>query len=415
MVSARTISGPEKVGNDEMFGYREFLVPRKPDGRNLRLTESTARDLRNRKTRLLLNMLKDTAKNLLAIGWIRKFVELLNRSVLETAGSSRVIAHFYNAFQPLPFNREQAAVARGSRNYYRNKGSERHSHVELRRNIHRIEKGLIMIPRRPVFGADYIAETIEFYAVAATQAAGAPDSLDAFELQWAHDVLEAYFEACTEPHPTVQKARAQFKALPWEGGNLGLAPTLKSMRGNSSITIQEFEELAQQRRSVRFFDQRPVPRELIDKAVAVGAQSPTACNRMPYEFRFYDDPELVKKVAALPFGAAGYNHQIPALAVVVGKLDSYFSPRDRHAIYVDGSLAAMSFLYALETLGLSSSVINWPDFEPLEAKMQKLLALDLSERVVMLIAFGYADPATLVPYSQKKQLDTFRSFNRLVS
>ncbi len=73
----------------------------------------------------------------------------------------------------------------------------------------------------------------------------------------------------------------------------------------------------------------------------------------------------------------------------------------------------MSFLFALETLGLSSCTINWPDFEPLEARMQKILGLDITERVVMLIAVGYAHPETLVPYSEKKQLDTFRSYNRL--
>ncbi|MDA6709794.1 hypothetical protein OSL02_26220, partial [Escherichia coli] len=79
---------------------------------------------------------------------------------------------------------------------------------------------------------------------------------------------------------------------------------------------------------------------------------------MPYEYRIFDDPELVKVVADIPFGAGGYSHQIPTIAVVIGKLDSYFSPRDRHAIYVDGSLSAMTFMYALDTLGVSSCVIN---------------------------------------------------------
>ena len=116
-------------------------------------------------------------------------------------------------------------------------------------------------------------------------------------------------------------------------------------------------------------------------------------------------------MAAIPFGAAGYGHQIPALAVLVGRLDHYFSPRDRHVIYVDGALAAMGFMYALETLGLSSSVINWPDFEPLEAKMQATLGLDYHERVIMLIAIGHADPEGLVPYSQKKPLDLLRRYN----
>lgn len=361
----------------------------------------------------MLVQLKRIAKSLLAIGWIRALFETVQRTVLEIAGTSRLFAHAYHVLNPFTFNREQAAVARGARNYYRNTGTERQSHVELRRNVHRIEKGLIMIPRRNLFAVDFIAETIGFYEVAVRQVAVAPSSLDELELQWAHDVLEAYFAACTAPQPVIDKARARFQSLPWDRGSKGFAPTPKSGRGNSLVTVEQFEELARQRRSVRFFKQHPVPRELIDRALAIGAQAPTACNRMPYEFRVFDDAELVRKVAALPFGAAGYNHQIPALAVVIGKLESYFSPRDRHAIYVDSSLAAMSFMFALETQGLSSSVINWPDFEPLEAKMQKLLGLDISQRVVMLIAFGYADPATLVPYSQKKGLDTFRSFNRL--
>jgi hypothetical protein len=75
----------------------------------------------------------------------------------------------------------------------------------------------------------------------------------------------------------------------------------------------------------------------------------------------------------------------------------------------------MSFVFALETLGLSSTIINWPDVEPLERKMRKTLALESSDRVVMLIAVGYQDPTGMVPYSQKKELDSIRSYNSLAS
>src|SRR5690606_17043943 len=152
-----------------------------------------------------------------------------------------------------------------------------------------------------------------------------------------------------------------------------------------------------------------------DKALLVARQSPSACNRLPYEFRIFDDPDMVRQVASIPFGAAGYGHQIPTIAVVVGRLNHYFSPRDRHVIYVDGALAAMGFMLALETLGLSSSVINWPDFEPLESKMQKTLGLDYDERVIMLIAIGHADPDRLIPLSEKKSLDILRRYNDLGS
>lgn len=360
---------------------------------------------------IVLKRLKRIAKQLLAITWIRRTYEVVNRIFLETFGSSRILTHLFFTIGFLTFNREQAAVLRGRRNYYRNKGTARTTHVELRRNIHRLEKGIIMRPRRDVFARDYITETVEFYAAAVAQYTSEQNGMETAEMEWAHDVLAEYFRVSTGSHPIVDAARARFEAMPAPTAPTGKVPYVKKQL--SSVTYDELHELAMQRRSVRWFEQRPVERELIDQALLVARQAPTACNRLPYEFRVYDEPSAVATVVGLPFGAAGYAHNVPAVIVVVGKLESYFSPRDRHAIYVDSSLAAMSFMFALETLGLSSSVINWPDFEPLEAKMQKTLGLDVSDRVVMLIAVGYAHPEGMVPYSQKKELDTFRSYNVL--
>lgn len=360
----------------------------------------------------MLNRLKKIAKDLLAIRSIRRVYENTNRGFLETFGSSRILTHLFFIVSFLTFNREQAATLQGRRNYYRNKKVDRLTRVELRRNIHRLEKGLIMRPRRDVFARDYIDETIEFYVSAANQCKIAPGTMETAEMDWAHDVLEEYFRvSATGKDPVVDRARETFASTDYVPSSSGNVPRAKPE--TSQVSFDELVELATQRRSVRFFDDRPVPRELVDKALLVARQAPTACNRLPYEFRVFDDPAMVKKVANIPFGTAGYADNIQTVVVVVGKLDSYFSPRDRHAIYVDASLASMSFMFGLETLGLSSSVINWPDFEPLERKMQKTLGLQGSDRVVMLIAVGYAHPEGLVPFSQKKELDTFRRYNDL--
>lgn len=358
----------------------------------------------------MLKKLKSVAKNLLAITWIRRSYELFNRAFLESFGSSRFLTHFYFLFGFLTFNREQSAVIRGRRNYYRNKNRTRLTHVELRRNIHRLEKGIIMMPRRDVFARDYITETVEFYVRAVRQRQASPDSIESSEISWAHSVLAEYFRICVPGDRSIDAARRIFIAQDFVPVTAALIPHSKHQL--SGISYDEMSALSVQRRSVRWFEQRPVPRELVDKALLIARQAPTACNRLPYEFRVFDEPEMVRLVAGLPFGTSGYAHNIPTIIVVVGKLESYFSPRDRHAIYVDSSLAAMSLIFGLETLGLSSSIINWPDFEPLEAQMQKLLGLDISDRVVMLIAVGFAHGDGLVPYSQKKELDTFRSYNR---
>ena len=109
--------------------------------------------------------------------------------------------------------------------------------------------------------------------------------------------------------------------------------------------------------------------------------------------------------ASLAMGTVGFAENIPALAVVVGDLSCYQEYRDRHLIYIDASLAAMQFMLALETLGLSTCPINWPDIEVREQKMQKLLNLPAFQRPVMLIAIGYADPEALIAYSQKKDVE----------
>ncbi len=45
--------------------------------------------------------------------------------------------------------------------------------------------------------------------------------------------------------------------------------------------------------------------------------------------------------------------------------------------------------------------------------MAKTLRLAPQERVIMLMAVGYADPEGIIPYSEKKSLDVLRRFNTL--
>ncbi|MGH2624131.1 MAG: nitroreductase family protein, partial [Sphingobacterium sp.] len=84
---------------------------------------------------------------------------------------------------------------------------------------------------------------------------------------------------------------------------------------------------------------------------------------------------------------------------------------DRHVIYIDASLASMSFMLALETMGLSSCAINWPDIETREQKMDKFLNLKAHQRALMCIGVGYPDPEGLVAYSEKRPLDQIRKYN----
>ena len=294
------------------------------------------------------------------------------------------------------YARERTAVAAGLAQYRLTRGLTRTSPL-LRRNIHRLEKGLVMQPRKAVFAEDYIHETVRAYE----QALRVPD-FDSAELQWAGAVLAAYFAALTNV-PTLASLREEYRALASvQAAHTAPVPRAQQSIPKAEVRFADFHALCRQRRSVRWFTRESVPRDLIDQALSAALEAPSACNRQPLFFRYIDDQPEAARVASIAMGTAGYAHNIPALMIVLGDLSAFESARDRHLIYIDGALVAMQLMLALETLGLSSCPINWPDIEVLEQQMDRALELPKHIRPVMLLAIGYADPMGGVPYSAKK-------------
>jgi len=328
-------------------------------------------------------------------------------------GSSDALSDVFFGVTGSAFSREHRAVLHGIYKYEQHEQAGEPNRFLLRRNTHRLEKGLLMRPRRDVFALGYIEETIQVYERCVAVSDRSTGVMA--ELRWTHDVLTEYF-AVTAPDPQIDRAREQFEVLPsidTPEGACASRPYLRDLEARRPVEYQDFHSLSRMRRSVRWFLPKPVPRELLDQAITTAAEAPSACNRQPFQFRVFDDPALVEEVTALPMGTAGFAHNVPVIVVVVGELRAYFHPRDRHIIYIDASLAAMGFMLALETLGLSSCPINWPDIPEREQKMTEVLGLEPDQRPVMLIAVGYPDPEGAVACSQKRSLDDLRSYNRI--
>lgn len=282
-----------------------------------------------------------------------------------------------------------------------------------RRAVHRMEKGLISQPRRPVFARDYAPKLVDLFLEH-------HDEWDAFDpdlVTWCNDVLTEYFEVVeTVGEPALAEAARRFSA--WDGRRRNevsatrelLAPYPAIKRPPVSIDYDDLLDLARRRRSVRWFRPDPVPRELLDKAVELAGLSPTACNRQPFTFLIADAPAAAAEMGGLAMGTAGFSHQFPCCIAVVGEQRAFAEVRDRHLIYIDSSLAVMSLLLALETLGLSACTINWPDIGVRDKAIRERYDLRRDQQTVMLIAVGYADPDGGVPSSAKKSIDQLRRY-----
>jgi len=320
---------------------------------------------------------------------------------------SSIFSTIYYALFSRTYIREQRAVIAGLIRHLDDL-KENPCFFLLRRNIHRIEKGLVMPNRRSIFAKEYIGETVDFYknCIGKCSMEHLPP-----EIVWARDVLLSYFDSVGSD-PLISKAKKTFFTLEKEER---IPQSIPYLRGEQPqpVSYDDLQLLACQRKSTRVFLNKRVPRDLIDKALKIATMSPSSCNRQPTHYRIYDEPELCGEIAHLPLGTIGFAENIPVICALTGDLSAYFYERDRHSIYVDGSLSAMLFMLALETVGLASCPLNWAEIDKLDRKFENKIGIPKHERAIMFIAIGYPDPKSLVAFSEKKDLDLLRSYNRL--
>ncbi len=204
----------------------------------------------------------------------------------------------------------------------------------------------------------------------------------------------------------------------------------------SRARLRAFREAMQRRRSVRDFSPDPVPRDLVDGAIAVAASAPSGANRQPWRFVVVESPDVKRRIreAAEKEERAFYERRItqqwqadleplgtgwskpfletaPCL-IVVFRLD--YEPErlpdgteDRHKnYYVQESvgIACGMLLTALHLAGLAT-LTHTPS--PM-GFLADLLERPKHERPFLLIPVGYPAPDARVPVLTKKGLEQVR-------
>jgi nitroreductase len=168
---------------------------------------------------------------------------------------------------------------------------------------------------------------------------------------------------------------------------------------------QQFSLLMNARRSVRTFSDEHVASDLLENVVRISQLSPSACNRQPVKVTIVNDPILKQKLLSHQNGNIGFGHLAPHIAVIATDANCFFGATERHEPYVDGGLFSMSFILALKSHNISSCCLNWCVKPKTDKAAHKLLGLDPSLRIIMLIAIGYAPEETTVPRSPRRDLD----------
>lgn len=53
------------------------------------------------------------------------------------------------------------------------------------------------------------------------------------------------------------------------------------------------------RRSIRKYEERPIPKELIEKILSAATMAPSARNKQPWHFLVIDDREILQKASEI--------------------------------------------------------------------------------------------------------------------
>lgn len=155
------------------------------------------------------------------------------------------------------------------------------------------------------------------------------------------------------------------------------------------------------RRSIRSYENKEIPQEILRQVLEAGRQAPSAANRQPIRFIVVTNSEAKNEFSKSLFG----KHIKNAPVVVVGCADEKSFLTGKWAA-VDTTIALQNIVIAALTFGIGSCWIG--SFS--EQKVKELLKIPDEWKVVALLTLGY--PAEQPKAKNRKPFEELFSFNK---
>ena len=202
------------------------------------------------------------------------------------------------------------------------------------------------------------------------------------------------------------------------------------------VRARDYADVIAQRRSVRHFSNKPIPREVIEACIRAAGSAPSGANHQPWHFVCISDPTIKREIRlaaeeeerAFYDGRAGdqwlddlqglgtdaqkpFLETAPWLIAIFAERYGFDDNGERQKnYYVPESvgIATGLLINALHNIGLAT-LTHTPN--PMKF-LSKILRRPTNERPMILLVVGHAAPDAKVPRAAtvKKPLDQISSF-----
>jgi nitroreductase len=168
-------------------------------------------------------------------------------------------------------------------------------------------------------------------------------------------------------------------------------------------TSFNFKEFSSSRCSIRDFAIGDIPINIIKKAVIIASEAPSACNRQAWKVHVFKGKRK-ETILNHQNGNKGFRESIDTVLLITG-LNTSFSHKERHGVWVDGGIFSMALIFAFHSQGIGSCALNTSYSLKEEKALRKTLNLNIEQEPIMMLALGNIKPEFLVANSPRKLID----------
>jgi len=278
----------------------------------------------------------------------------------------------------------------------------------LLRENHTIEKGMSMRNPRKGFGQQKVINLIlrldKYVDLYLTQ--------DADFLNYPLSTIKNYIQYTKESGVDIPQIEKSYHNLLDKAG-------IYDVRDHAGIYIdtkthiqsecdRDFKSLLYSRHSIRYFSKEQPDINIIQEALKLAQQTPSACNRQGWKTHVFmgeDSINLIKWQG----GCKGFEDEIHCSILVTANLKAFLS-YELYQAYVDGGLYAMTLIYSLHSFGLGTIPLSTGFLSP---KIKGLRHFNIPENEVpiLIVGIGVMTDNIKVAVSERKYIDKTNTFH----